>query len=236
MDVTLVVNVAPEIVGAEELQQWITSDGREALAQTPIEAPHQGELRLTIGGALYDYEVTLTALRDDGPVGEAQRWECECSNGELLQRVRVEIPKVLGRLEVIPEPSPPEPAEQTLPPPVAVEAPRKSRGRKLNLGPAGTAGAILMGVGAVGIAAGIPLIVLKESPRSIPTDHLRFDYRVTPLRPGGIVAVCVGGGLLVTGAVLFALRERIGRQRESAMVLPSVGRNGRVGVSVSRRF
>jgi hypothetical protein len=96
--VALEVEIDPRIDGADEIVTWVDEEGREALAELPPDPSRNGVVRVGIGGELYDYDVTLTPLRADELVGEPSAWECQCSNEELLERLRQELPGVANRL------------------------------------------------------------------------------------------------------------------------------------------
>jgi len=233
LDLELEVLVSPEIVDAAELQQWIHDEGLRVLDELPDEPGRRGSLHVELGGALYDYRVTITTLRDGAVLGTPTTWVCECSNEELLEKLRAGLPELTAVLEVEEE------AEQEVEPVVTSpvvpddgEAPRRGR-----LGPAGVAGVALMTVGATGVGAGVVLMALNE--RRMPySDHHLGEARNRDFISSGKLAAIGGGGVLLTGVLLYIFRKRIdrGEVRRFGMLAPTFDARGQAHLTITGRF
>lgn len=226
--VTLEVNVAADIVEAAELQQWIDEEARRMLDARPGESRRRGSLHVTVGGALYEYQVTITARRDGEVVGRPSSWQCECSNEELLERLREELPRTADLLvessPVVDTPgqSPPPPR-----PPIEPAAPRIGAGEVVGL--------TVMVVGVAGLAAGAALVSKGAVQRLDPGDYgvgVERDYT----RPGVPILVA-GAGAVATGLAVYLL-QRAGRVRRMNMAIaPSgLGIDQTIGAVLSGRF
>lgn len=228
--VTLEVKIAPGLVEAADLRRWIDEDGRRVLDGLPDDPTRRGSLRIEVGGALYEYQVTITTLRDGGVVGTPSTWECDCSNEELLDRLRGELPAVAEGLAVaVEEPVVEEPVVVVTPEPVVVDEPQRRR-----LGPAGAAGVTLMVLGVTGVGAGTALMVLKEQQLPLRLGKLASHNFTTP----GQLMLVGGGGILLTGALLYFLRKRIDRKehRITGAIVPSFGGHNRAQLTLTGRF
>lgn len=230
-DVTLEVEVAPSIVEAAELKKWVSEEGRRVLDGLPKEPKRRGSLRVEIEGALYEYRVRISAVRDGVMMDGVRAWACECSNEELLERVRGEL--VAGAEHLRPkeeEPAVPEPTPEAKPTTVTVvdESPRR------RLGPAGAAGVALMALGATGVGTGVALMVVGERDEPAPIGQVGVRSFSGP----GQVVLAASGGVLLTGMVLYFLRKRIDRsgRKTTGMVAPAFGGRREVGFSVIGRF
>lgn len=233
--VELEVRVDPKISGADQIVSWVSEDARKALAERP-KRERRGTVRVGIAGDLYDYEVTITALRGEQSVGSPRSWHCECSNDDLLARLRTDLPVVADQL-IMPEAAPAAPPK----PRVVHEADRVEREdeeptrSRAKLGPVGGAGVALMTVGAAGIATGAAFMVLGEqrTRRDSPTG----DNDVQDYRSPGIAVLAGGAGLTLTGFVLVLLRERARPGRaESRRIAPSITTGQQLGLAAVGRF
>lgn len=230
-DVALEVKVAPAIAEAADLQRWVSEEGRRVLDGLPQEPRRRGSLRVEIGGALYEYRVVITAVRDGAVVGTPREWACECSNEELLERVRGEVATTAEHLSAkVEEPAVAKPTSEVKPTPdVVVDGPPRRR-----LGPAGAAGVTAMVLGATGVGAGVALMVVGDRDEPAPIGQVGERRLFVP----GQVIVAAGGGLLLTGMVLYFLRKRIDRsgRKTASMVAPAFEGRGEVRLSVVGRF
>lgn len=230
-DVTLEVQVDAGISDAADLRRWVDEEARQSIASWPPGPTRRGNVRIAIVGVLYDYNVTITALRDGDPMGKADVWACECSTEELLETLRGKLPKVAGWLEVVEEPAEmvEEPAAEAEPVRVEDYGRRRTRGR---LGRSGAAGVVLMTAGVTGVATGVAFIVVKVRP---PTDAFA-NREVLDLRSTGALIAGASIGLLATGLTLYMLRGRRGQRSAAIALVPSLDEHGRVALTVSGRF
>lgn len=230
--VTLEVKIAAGLVESADLRRWIDEDARRVLEGLPEDPTRRGSLRIEIGGALYEYQVSITTSRDGAIVGTPSTWECDCSNGELLERLRAALPTAAEGLAVavveepVVEPEPVvvvEPVVESV-----VDEPRRRR-----LGATGAAGVTLMVLGATGVGAGAALMVIGDQDE-------RADFgevAVRQLADPGRVIIAAGGGVVLTGIVLYLLRKRLDRpSRNAASVAPTFDGHGGVRLSVAGRF
>lgn len=232
--VELEVRVDPKISGADQIVSWVSEDARKALAERP-KRERRGTVRVGIAGDLYDYEVTITALRGEQSVGSPRSWHCECSNDDLLARLRTDLPVVADQL-IMPEAAPAHPPK----PRVVHEADRVEREAeeptrsRAKLGPAGGAGVALMTVGAAGIATGAAFMVVRVGPPLTSGEEIERRNFFTP----GVYAAIGGAGLLVSGALLYSLRKRFGRARSAPVsAFPRIiDTHARLGLAVAGRF
>ncbi|MCA9708083.1 MAG: hypothetical protein KDK70_19685 [Myxococcales bacterium] len=236
------IEVGAGIDGAAELKRWIDEVSRKALGQRPPGAePLAGTVHIEVTGVLYDYRVTLSTTRRGNTVGAPDEWTCDCSNDELLEKIEARIPGIASRLEVQEEPDAPgepgidgDPARGTESTPTAGHS--DADGSAGRLGPVGGVGVALMTLGVLGVATGVPLIVLDEHPKP-PSGEAWGRIPTRRYRPPGIVTAGVGAAVLVSGIIVYALRERIGHRRADAAVLvPSLDASDRLGVHVHGRF
>lgn len=229
-DVTLEVKVAPAIVESAELRTWVEEEGRRVLDGLPKEPKRRGGVRVEIGGELYEYRVTITAVRDGVVVGVPSEWACECSNEELLERVRGEL--VAGAEGLVVEAE--EPVVTLAPPVVKPTTGTVDDLPRRRLGPAGAAGVTLMVLGATGVGTGVALMVVGDQ-------DLQARERVLMSRnfmmPGQLVTIS-SAGVLFTGVLLYALRKRIDREgRLTVGVLaPILDGSARAGFTLTGRF
>lgn len=229
--VTIEVKIADGIAEGADLRRWIDEDARRVLDGLSEDPTRRGSLRIEIGGALYEYQVTLTTTRDGEVVGTPSSWECDCSNGELLDRLRSELPGAAEGLAVAVVEEPvvePEPEPVIEPVVVPVDEPQRRR-----LGPAGAMGVTLMVLGAAGAGAGVGLMAVGDQ-----DEHADYgEVAVRQLVEPGRVSIAAGGGVMLTGMVLYLLRKRIDHpRRKTASVAPTFDGHNGVRLSVVGRF
>jgi len=229
--VTLEIEIASGIVERADLRRWIDEDARRVLDALPDDAERRGSLRIAVVGALYEYEVTITARRDGTVVGTPSTWTCDCSNEELLDRLRTELPAVAERLAAEEEQEQAPAPEPVVRPTIGTVVDEPERRR---LGPAGAAGVTLMVLGATGVGTGVALITLtnRPSPDAWSTRQVR-----ELLWPGTLVAG-TSVGLLAAGITLYALRDRAGQRRRATVSAlgPAADGSGRFSLVVNGRF
>jgi hypothetical protein len=231
--VELEVEIDPRIDGADDLVTWVDEVGRKALTELPANRDRHGVVRVAIGGELYDYDVTMTPLRAGESVAKPSTWECECSNEELLERLRRQLPGVAEqlvvkrKLRIMAPKVPPEP--------VAVDDTKRARQRK-KLGPVGGTGIAVTLVGLAGVGAGIALVE-RESKTHGRGDDIGGLTSQDDYSKLGISAIAGGAGLALTGLVMVLLGERSeARRNERAQVQPRIVAGARSGVMISGRF
>lgn len=205
--VELEVEIDGRILDADDLSSWVTDEGHGVLTRLDDRERH-GMIRVAITGELYDYEVVVTAHREDAPVGEPSVWTCECSNDELLARLEGELTAAADRLVVERAPSAPvvAPRLERTQAPDRVDRPRVTR-----LGGVGGAGVALLVAGGAGLAAGLALVIVRAEPPSKPGEVLESRDLETP---GTYVALGSVAAVLL-GSTLLALRKRLGNSRRA---------------------
>jgi tetratricopeptide (TPR) repeat protein len=141
---------------------------------------------------------------------------------------------LLGGTEAEPEPEPePEPVTA----PQKRDAPKKPKAWFRD-----PVGGVLVGLGLGGVGAGAALMGLASSrAKSIGNVELNTEYEDTKagaakLNTGGLVAVSIGGALLVSGIVRWAVVARKNKASQSAALWLQPGQRGMVGVAWSGRF
>lgn len=228
----LEVEVDDGIVEATELRQWVEDEARDVLNDLPRSPRREGKLRVEIGGALYDYRIMITALRDGDPVGAVDSWACECTTEELLGRMRDKVETAADRLEVVDA----EPAGDETVAPVPVVSETADERRKRRLGPGGIAGVVLASVGGSAIAAGTALWLIPEA--KTPLDEEQYTIGQLSLRVPGAAIAGLGAGLVVAGVALLLARPRSSAQRraKATAVTPSLGPRGRLHLGITGRF
>lgn len=234
-EVAVEVEVAPTIAEAAELRSWVDEEVHRTLAALPPEPARRGSLRIAIAGALYDYAVTLTIARDGEVIGAPLEWSCECSNGELLARLREALPEVTRGLEVVqaPQRRPRSGLERaTFEPDWGAMEQRDDQRRRGRLGAVGSTGVALTVLGASGVATGAAFMVLDLRP---PTDAW-VERRV--YEPRGVATVGASTGVLLTGIVLLLLRRRTPARRSvaRATMAPESAARGDFAMVVKGRF
>jgi hypothetical protein len=230
-DVALEVRVSQEIVEAAELQRWVDEEARRVLDGLPDEPEREGNLHLEIGGALYDYQVTITARRNGAPLGLPTQWRCECSNEELLGALRTALPELAGELELEEEPeSLPAPAISS---PVVVVEPERER-RRLRVDLASVAGTTVVATGLAGIGVGVAMMeVAKMAPGRAWAGHHTRD-----LSQPGTLLVGAGIGVAALGFAIHLVRRGTSHPRRAgvAAVGPALDGAGQVSLTVNGRF
>ena len=223
-DVGLQVGVEPTIAGADRLRAWIEEDGHEVLRESRGNVPRRGTVIVLVEGDVFDYRVTVAASREGRDVSEPKKWDCVCSNEELLGRLREVIPQVAEDLEAkeIEEEVRSDdartsvrseaPREEVAPEPETTKL-RQEPGRKPRMGAVGAAGLATIGVGAAGVAAGVTFLALGL--RAPDSDRAYSSITARDYRPPGVVMMSVGAAVTLVGVLVFVLRDRIQDKRRS---------------------
>ena len=233
----LEVEMAPAIQDAETLSEWIHQESLDAFSQLEPSPDLRGTIRVSVSGSLYDYQVSIATLREGSTQEDTLSWSCECSNEDLLVRIRVDVQAAAKALQshdspavdvgVTASPSPPSP-------PQAVGSDHLS-GQLEKLQMRGKVGLGLMASGSAGILSGVILMGMGRRPHVYPEDSAKLiynDYRIP-----GIPVFLVGVGLLAAGTTLFVLDRRSPRMRRGlAQVLHVVLGRQSVIFSLTRTF
>ena len=181
---TLEVELDPAIPDASDLSEWIRDEATEALAELPPSPERRGTIRISVAGALYDYDVSIITIREGSTDEQITRWTCECTNDDLLTRVRNDVEVTASTLEP--------------PPPPIDDSPKPALGPKVKIGfgllgggaaftivglsltAAGDqgeslrkAGIPLLAVGVAALVAGTTLVVLEQRRRRARRGHSR---------------------------------------------------------------
>lgn len=214
--------------GLEPLVEGIREQaGQEVRGRDP--APGRVTIELTwLDTGSFAYSIRVVVESAASGVSAITNIEAcrQCTSDELVETVVAALKEALDDARAaadeaasaerpVPatEPSRPVPATPT-------DAPRRKR-----LTPMGWSGVGLLGAGVAGVATGATFVALHERPaRSFPT-KLR-DYR-----PPGIATLAVGGGLLVTGAILVALDLHRSRRLTATPLLGPRGAAVTLGVT-----
>jgi len=232
-DVELEVRIDPQMVDASDLQHWVDKESRNVLATLP-DRERGGLLRVEIAGSIYDYEITMTAIREGRSIGEPEVWKCECSNEDLLERLRAALPVTAERLTMTTPAVPSRRVSRPVLPPDNNRHEEDLSGRQ-PLGRIGSVGVALMATGFAGAVGGVVLVALGVDRQR--GDRPGGDIEVRNYQSPGIAMVAGGAGLALTGLVSVLLRGRSGVRRiEISSVAPRVEATARVGLAVSGRF
>lgn len=197
--VALEVELDPSIPEASALSEWIAHEGSSALTELEPSDERRGTVRVSVTGALYEYAVSIAAMRDDGSPPEVDAWACECTHDELLARIHTGVVAAAQALDPPtstvapslppPSPSPPGPFEDL-----------RLRGR-LGLG--------LMAGGTVTAVVGIALLGAGKKSWPAPDDVAQRDFK--DYRIPGVPTLVAGVGVLAAGAALYVLDRRRAR-------------------------
>lgn len=206
--ITIEVEISSTIPDAQALSDWIHEGGSEALRQLSPPPTNPGTIRVTVSGDLYDYEVAISFLRKGSISESTVTWPCECTNEELIARIRT------GIQTAVTESVDASNTEKVFSEQLPSEMPRRPQlRRKLGIG-------LIVG-GAAGTLAGVVLLGVGRRTYEDPRDAAyRYyeDYRVP-----GVPAFLVGVGLLAAGTTLFVLdRRQRGARRLFARTRPIV--------------
>jgi hypothetical protein len=223
--VVLEVAIDPRISDAADLATWIGDEITPLLTKLSGQ-DHQGTVRVGIAGALYDYEVTVIALQDNEPIGESNTWRCECSNEDIIARLREILPGLVDRLVIV------KPLVRSMIAPGSAipdraEAPTEHRAK---LGPVGTVGTVLLAIGLAASATGVVLAAFGEDRKR--SNKPGGDIEIHDYRGPGAVAFASGTGIALTGLVMVLLRNNTRTRPLDLGVM--TGRS--VGFVITRRF
>lgn len=217
------VEVEPSIDDAGLLPGWILDRHPNADAEIPTAEGHEQWIVVTIGGATYDYRVSVVAMRDGAPVGAAKEPEaCECNGEELLARVDAGIAEAAEALRVassaavvVPTPAEVEPTHEAAEGEGARAKDPVARPLRLRtMGYVGI-GATVLGVGL--LAAGIPL---ARRPDEIRGGMGQIETR-SPREAG--IGLAVSGSVAVAAGVSMVVLDLVRSRSRAVAVVPVVG-------------
>lgn len=208
------IEVEPTIDDASTLSAWILEREQDVAKTIPLAEGHEQWIAVKVGGATYDYRVSVVVMRDGlplGPVGEPET--CECNSEALLAMVDDRIAAKVEELRVHPPteasaPEPPAPAPKV---PVTDDSHRRSGA----MGSVGIGMAVL-GAGLLGV--GVPLALRQDEIRGEP-GH-RIEKR--SIHDLGIGMAAVGGVALLAGVSLHVV-DLVRRRQRAVAVVPTLG-------------
>lgn len=218
------------------------------MGEALVLAGHDQWIAVRIDGATYEYDVSVTAIRDGAPLSPSEvPIRCECNSESLLVMLDREISSAVYRLRSTPveDPEPELAPPAMVPPPATVLAPARERAqpraRVWSISPLGIAGAATGAFGLIALGTGSALAVAE--PRPIDGwSKLERDFA-----PLGYATVAVGTAALLGGVAMIVVdvvrarrrselaARRSGRRTLAIMLTPAFGR-GSVGATVARRF
>jgi hypothetical protein len=228
----VVVEVEKSIERGEQLAKAVRSEAESGLrahdVATEVDPASPRKLTISVGGEKFAYRVRLVVERD-GVAGEPQELACECTQDELLAKVREGVDAQAEELgaEAVGNPEPVTTSAATddgsTDPPDEPE--------RVPLGGLGKGGIASLVIGVAALGAGIGLAVVGKREREGDSER---DVETTNFGPPGYALIGVGAAAVITGAVLLAV-DRKRAKRQTTSLTPWFGR-GVVGVAVGRRF
>lgn len=228
----VVVEVEKTIERAPQLEEAVRGEAEAELREhdVPTEADPAKPRKLTIsvGGEKFAYRVKLVVERD-GVAGDPVEIACECTQDELLAKVREGVDGQTDALKAEATAAPVDPP--TNPPTNPPDAPYPEDHGKKPLGGLGKGGIASLVVGAAALGTGIGLVVVKETSKS---SGLEGDVETTDLRPPGYILIALGSVAIATGIALLAV-DRVRAKRRATSWAPAVG-PGYAGFSFEARF
>jgi len=229
---TIEVATDSTIPDAVTLADWIHQESFDALAELEPSPQRRGTIRVSVSGALYEYQVSITTIRESSADEATTSWSCECSNDDLLARIRTDVQAAAKALEDHASPS--VATDVASSPPNPVVTPRRSSPlRDLQL--RGKVGLGLMAGGCAGVLSGIVLMGVGVRTHELEDDSAKLvnhDYRVP-----GIPTLLVGVGLLTTGVTLLVLDRRSARlQRNLGWAPHAVADRQKVVIGLTTTF
>lgn len=208
------IEVEPTIDDASTLSAWILERELEVAKTIPLAEGHEQWIAVNVGGATYDYRVSVVVMRDGLPLGPVSEPEtCECNSEALLAMVDDRIAAKVEELRAHPskETSPPEP-----PIPVPkVSVTDDSRRRSGAMGSVGI-GVAVLGAGLLGV--GVPLALRQDEIRGGPGRLIE----TRSIHDVGIGIAAVGGVALLTGVSLHVV-DLVRRKQRAVAVVPTMG-------------
>lgn len=235
------IEIGDTIKDSSLLRTWILERSLDTTrARIPTRAGHEEWIAVVIGGANYDYRVSVVAMRDGEPLGPAdETMTCVCSSDELLALVDERIHAAVEALGTDPkEPAMASPEPAPAPAPTASGAPARPPAPEPSDGEAdepkrlealGYSGIGVSVLGAAILGAGVALVLRPDEIRGGRGEAERFTTRYL-----GIAMTAGGGVAVATGVVMIAVDLARPRARRTALI-PTFGPR-HAGLALTRRF
>jgi hypothetical protein len=207
------IEVEPTIDDASMLSGWILERDLDAVKAVPLVEGHEQWIVVEIGGATYDYRVSVVAMRDGMPVSPVKEPEtCECNSETLLVMIDDRIAAAVEELRAYP-PKEDSASETTVP---------ASNGPRIDVHPPrlGALGSVGIGVAVLGaglLGAGIPLALQPDEIRTRPDGVIETRSTHDP----GIGIAVAGGAVLLVGVSLHVV-DLMRRRQRAVAVVPSL--------------
>lgn len=230
------VETDPAIPDASTLSAWIQQESLDALAKLELSSNHRGTIRVSVSGALYEYRVSITTILEGSTEEKSTEWSCECSNDDLLTRIRADVQTAATALDeqiVAPDHDDIGADEKSSPSsPVVTRAPTVPL-RELQL--RGKVGLGLMVGGSAGVLSGIVLMGVGVRSHEYNENSAKLvynDYRVP-----GVPTFLVGASLLAAGATFLVFERRRARLQRDVAWMPHVTSGRRdIILGLTKRF
>jgi hypothetical protein len=227
------VEVADSIERGDQLAKAVRDEAESAILAhdiaTEVDPASPRKLTIAVGGEKFAYRVTLVVERE-GVAGEPQEIQCECTQDELLAKVREGVDAQADALGAGPreDPTPgttssPSDTGPTDPPDDEERAP---------LGGLGKGGIASLVIGVAALGAGIGLAAVGKRERD--AEGFEGDVRETDFRPPGYALIAIGGAAVITGVALIAV-DRVRARRRTTTWTPLLGPRF-VGLAFEKRF
>jgi hypothetical protein len=228
----VVVEVADSIERGDQLAKAVRDEAESAILAhdiaTEVDPASPRKLTIAVGGEKFAYRVTLVVERE-GVAGESQEIQCECTQDELLAKVREGVDAQADALGAGPREDPTPGTTSSASDTGPTDPPDDEE--RAPLGGLGKGGIASLVIGVAALGAGIGLAVVGKREREGDSERA---LETTDYGPPGYALIGVGAAAVITGAVLLAVDRKRAKQRNVGL-LPSFGR-GVVGVAVGGRF
>lgn len=192
----------------------------------PAEAPDDPIIMVRVrelGANKPGYAFVMEIRVNDATHGKPAEVMCDlCTEGELVERVEDRLASLLDELHErggeVPEPDPPpasEPPSSDAPELPAQDVSSTTPEDRGGLQAKGKAGAALLVLGGLSVAAGAGLAAVPPSTKA------EMPLEKTTMRPPGLALLGVGGAALITGAVLLVLDRKEAKKKKTVAILPA---------------
>jgi hypothetical protein len=227
----VVVEVAESIERAPQLAEAVRTEAEAEMQEhdlpTEVDPAKPRKLTIEVAGEKFAYKVKLVVERD-GVVDAPVEISCECTQDELLAKVREGVD---GRTDALRGDAAAVPVgPSTDPPQDPPDVPYPEDDKPKPLGGMGKGGIASLVIGAAALGTGIGFVVVGEREREGDSER---DVETTDFRPPGYALIGVGAAAIITGVVLLVVDRK--RAKRSTAFAPWFGR-GVAGVAVGGRF